>query len=314
MRVFVAGATGAVGRRLVPQLVAAGHDVVATTRSAAKLGLLQDLGAEAVAVDGLDPAGVGAAVAKAEPDVIVHEMTALAGSADLRHFDRTFATTNRLRTQGTDNLLAAARATGVRRVVAQSFTGWPNERVGGPIKTEEDPLDPNPPVQQRESLAAIRYLEQAVLAASLDGVVLRYGTLYGPGASDEMLDVIRKRRLPIVGEADAIWSMLHIDDAASATVAAVGRGRGLYNIVDDDPAPAGRVITELAQIVGAKPPRRVPTWLARIVAGEVPVSMLTSIRGSSNAKAKRELDWAPRWSSWRDGFRHGLSDDTPARQ
>lgn len=314
MRVFVAGGTGAVGRRLVPQLISAGHQVVATTRTDTKLRLLRELGAEAVRADGLDAAAVGAAVAAAEPDVIVHQMTALAGSTDLRHFDRTFATTNQLRTVGLDNLLAAARASGVKRMVAQSYTGWPNARTGGPVKSEDDPLDPNPPAQQRESMAAIRYLENAVLSAPLDGVVLRYGSLYGPGASDEMIDIIRKRKFPIVGKGGATWSFTHIDDAASSAVAAVDRGSGIYNIVDDEPAPAEEILAELARIVGAKPPRHVPTWLARVAAGEVPVSMLTQIRGSSNAKAKRELDWTPHWSSWRDGFRHGLSDIEPARQ
>ena len=314
MRVFVAGGTGAVGGRLLPQLIAAGHDVVATTRSAAKLDHLRTLGVEAVVADGLDAAAVGMAVASAEPDVIIHQMTALAGGSDLRHFDRTFATTNKLRTAGTDNLLAAARAVGVGRIIVSSFTGWPNERVGGPVKTEDDPLDPTPPAQQRETLAAIRYLERTVLAAPLDGVVLRYGSLYGPGTSDEVLAAIRKRGLPIVGAGNGIWSMIHIDDAAAATVAAIERGGGIYNIVDDDPAPARELIAGIAEIVGAKPPRHLPTWLARIVAGEVAVSMLTQIRGSSNAKAKRELDWAPKWSSWREGFRHGMADDASARR
>ena len=314
MRVFVAGGTGAIGRQLVPQLITAGHDVVATTRSAARADELRALGAEPVVADGLDAAAIGAAVAAAEPDAVIHQMTALAGGQNLRHFDRTFATTNELRTTGTDHLLAAARATGVRRFIAQSFTGWPNERTGGPVKTEEDPLDPDPPAQQRETLAAIRYLEQAVLAAPLDGVVLRYGLLYGPSASQEMLGMIGKRAIPVVGEGGGIWSMTHTADAASAAVAALERGSGIYNIVDDDPTASGELIAELARILGAKPPRRVPTWLARILAGEVPVSIMTSIRGSSNAKAKRELGWAPRWSSWRDGFAHGMSDDSPARR
>jgi nucleoside-diphosphate-sugar epimerase len=307
MRVFVAGATGAIGRRLVPQLVADGHHVTATTRTEAKVELLTGLGAEPVVVDGLDAAAVGAAVAQAEPDAIVHQMTALAGRTDLRRFDRTFATTNRLRTAGTDNLLAAARAAGVRRVVAQSFTGWPNERTGGPVKIERDPLDPNPPKAQRETMAAIRHLEKAVLDAPLAGVVLRYGMFYGPGASDEMVQLLRKRRMPIAGNGEAIWSLLHVDDAATATIAALERGQGVYNVVDDDPATVAEVLTTVAAIVGAKPPPHVPVWLARLAAGEVGVSMLTQVRGSSNIKVKRELEWAPRWSSWRDGFRHGLS-------
>jgi nucleoside-diphosphate-sugar epimerase len=314
MRVFVAGAAGAIGRRLVPQLVAAGHSVVATTRSTGKAQLLENLGAEPVVVDGLDAAAVGAAVAKAEPDAIVHQMTALSGSIDLRHFDRTFEVTNQLRTTGTDNLLAAARAAGVHRFIAQSFTGWPNQRSGGAVKSESDPLDPHPPKQQRRTLDAIRYLERAVTAAPLEGVVLRYGSFYGPDATEEMLELLRKRRMPIVGDGGAVWSMIHLDDAASATVAALTRGRGIYNIVDDDPAPVAEVLTALADLLGAKPPRHLPVWLARLAAGEVAVSMLTQIRASSNAKARRELGWAPRWSSWRDGFRYGMSDVVAVRR
>ena len=308
MRVFLAGATGAVGRPLIRQLIAAGHHVTATTRSESKRDQLWTLGADPVVVDALDAAAVGEAVAKAEPDAIVHQMTALANSSDLKHFDRTFAATNQLRTIGTDNLLAAARAAGVRRFVAQSYTGWPNERAGGPAKTEDDPLDPTPPKQQRQSMAAIKHLERAVAEAPLEGVVLRYGNFYGPGASDEMAALIRKRRLPIVGAGDGIWSMVHVDDAASAAVTALTAAPGLYNIVDDEPAPVRDILTTLAEAVGAKPPRRVPVWLARLAAGEVGVSMLTQVRGSSNAKARRELDWTPRWASWRDGFRGGLTD------
>jgi nucleoside-diphosphate-sugar epimerase len=314
MRVFVAGAAGAIGRRLVPQLVAAGHSVVATTRSTGKAQLLENLGAEPVVVDGLDAAAVGAAVARAEPDAIVHQMTALSGSIDLRHFDRTFEVTNQLRTTGTDNLLAAAQAAGVHRFIAQSFTGWPNQRSGGAVKSESDPLDPHPPKQQRRTLDAIRYLERAVTAAPLEGVVLRYGSFYGPDATEEMLELLRKRRMPIVGDGGAVWSMIHLDDAASATVAALTRGRGIYNIVDDDPAPVAEVLTALADLLGAKPPRHLPVWLARLAAGEVAVSMLTQIRASSNAKARRELGWAPRWSSWRDGFRYGMSDVVAVRR
>jgi nucleoside-diphosphate-sugar epimerase len=254
-------------------------------------------------LDGLDAAAVGQAVAAAEPDVIVHQMTALAGRTDLRRFDRTFATTNELRTIGTDNLLAAARAAGVGRFVAQSFTGWPNERTGGPVKTEADPFDLHPPKAQRESLAAIRHLEQAVIDAPLDGVVLRYGMFYGPGGWDDMLELVRRRRLPIVGAGSGIWSLVHLGDAAAATVAALDRGHGTYNIVDDEPAPVADVLTTVAGILGAKPPRRVPTWVGRLAAGEVGVSMMTEVRGSANAKAKRELGWTPQWPSWRDGFR-----------
>jgi nucleoside-diphosphate-sugar epimerase len=307
MRVFLAGATGAVGTPLIPQLIAAGHSVVATTRSEAKMNRIWNAGAEPVVVDVLDAAAVGEAVAKAEPEAIISQVTALAGASDLKHFDRTFAVTNQLRTTGTDNLLAAARAAGVRRFIAQSYTGWPNERSGGPVKTEDDPLDTDPPKQQRQSLAAIRHLERAVLSAPLQGVVLRYGLLYGPGASDEMVDLVRKRRMPIVGDGGGIWSMTHVDDAAGAAVAALTHGRGVYNVVDDDPAPVREILLALADAVGARPPAKVPVWLARMLAGDVGVSMLTRVRGSSNAKARHELAWTPRWPSWRDGFREGLT-------
>jgi nucleoside-diphosphate-sugar epimerase len=310
MRIFLAGATGAIGRRLVPQLLARGHQVTATTRTPGKVDLLRGLGADPVVVDGLDAVAVGEAVARAEPDAIIHQMTALAGAADLKHFDRMFATTNELRTKGTDHLVAAATASGVGRMVAQSYTNWPNIREGGPVKTEDDPLDPRPPAQQTQSLAAIRHVEEAMLAAPLEGIALRYGSFYGPGASDALADVLRKRKFPIVGAGTGLWSWVHIDDTASATVAAVERGtRGIYNIVDDEPAPVSEWLPYLAEQVGAKPPRRVPVWLGRIFAGEVGVSMMTEIRGSSNAKAKRELDWEPAWPSWREGFRDGLTDD-----
>jgi nucleoside-diphosphate-sugar epimerase len=303
MRILLAGATGAIGRRLVPQLRAAGHEVVATTRTPDKQALLWNLGARPVLMDALDAEAVGAAVAAAEPEVVIHQLTALADMSDLKHFDRTFAMTNRLRTEGTDHLLAAATASGVRRMIAQSFTGWPNERTGGPVKTEDDRLDPNPPKQQRESLRAIQYLEAAVEKAPMESVVLRYGTFYGPGASDQTFDLIRRRQIPIVGDGGAVWSWIHVDDAAAATVAAVERGSGIYNIVDDDPTPSQEIVPALAEMIGARPPRHVPVWAARLLAGEVGASMLTQIRGSSNAKARRELGWAPARASWRDGLR-----------
>lgn len=313
MRVFVAGAAGAVGHRLVPLLLKAGHEVVGTTRSESKRQELWDLGAEPVVVDALNATAVGEAVAKASPDVVVHQLTSLSGTKSLRNFDRAFAGTNALRTRGTENLIAAATACGVERFIAASYTGWPYARVGGLIKTENDPLDTHPVAQQRESFAAIKHLEEATLNAPLTGVVLRYGMFYGPGASDEMVTAIRKRMLPIVGDGGGIWSMLHIDDAASAVVAALDADKGLYNIVDDEPARTSELIPELAAIVGAKPPRHVPVWLGRLLAGEAIVTMLTESRGASNAKAKRELNWTPSWPSWRDGFRHGLSDGTAAR-
>jgi nucleoside-diphosphate-sugar epimerase len=309
MRVFLAGATGAVGSRLVPQLVARGHQVTATTRSAGKVELLRVLGADPVVVDGLDGVAVGEAVARAEPDAIIHQMTALAGTPDMKRFDRWFAITNTLRTRGTEHLLAAARAAGVQRLIAQSYTNWPNVPDGGPVKTEDDPLDPSPPAQQRESLAAIRFLEKAVLEAPLEGIVLRYGNLYGPGASESLVEMVMKRKMPLVGDGGGIWSWIHVDDAASATVAALEHGRrGIYNIVDDDPAALSEWLPYLADALGARKPMRVPVWLGRLVAGEVGVSMTTRIRGSSNAKARRELDWQPSWRSWRDGFRRGLVD------
>jgi nucleoside-diphosphate-sugar epimerase len=307
MKVFVAGGTGAIGVQLVPQLVAAGHDVVATTRSANGAETIQGLGAEPAIADGLNEQVLTQAVRHAQPDVVIHEMTALAGKVDFRHFDRWFGTTNQLRTKGTDILLRAAREVGAKRLIVQSYSGWPNVREGGAVKTEEDPLDPNTPKWQRESMAAMRHIEKVVPAAEgLEGVVLRYGGLYGPDTgvtSSEGLDLFRKRQFPIVGDGAGVWSFVHTADAASATVAAVENGApGIYNVVDDDPAPASEWVPYLAEVIGAKPPRRVPVWLGRILAGEVPVRMMTSIRGSSNAKAKRELGWQLRYPSWREGF------------
>jgi 2-alkyl-3-oxoalkanoate reductase len=310
MRVFVAGAGGAVGRRLVPMLVARGHQVTGTTSRQESAEQVRRLGADAVVVDGLDAVGIGQAVARAEPDAIIHEMTALSGAPDFRHFDRWFARTNRLRTEGTDNLLAAAKASGVKRFVAQSFTGWSNTREGSWIKTEDDPLDPHPVKEQTETLAAIRFLERAVLEAPLEGIVVRYGGLYGPGSSEKLVEILNRRMFPVIDDGAGIVSSTHIDDAAGGTLAALERGRrGIYNIVDDEPAPSGVFIPAIAEAVGAKPPLHVPAWLGRLFAGEVAVTMMTEGRGSSNAKAKRELGWQPVWPSWRDGFRHGL--DTP---
>jgi 2-alkyl-3-oxoalkanoate reductase len=305
MRVFVAGATGVIGQPLVPRLVAAGHQVVATTRSPAKADRLRALGAEPAVVDGLDAMAVGEAVGRAEPEVVIHQMTQIGALNNLRRFDREFAVTNQLRTQGTDNLLAAATAAGVRRIIAQSFSGWTNTRTGGPVKTEADPLDASPAAAQRETAAAIRYLEKAVTEASpVEGIVLRYGSFYGPGASDDFFGLIRERKMPVAGDGAGIWSFIHVDDAAAATVAALDHGsRGVYNIVDDEPAKVADWLPYLADVLGAKPPMHVPVWLVRLIAGEVAVSALTQIRGSSNAKAKAELDWAPAWASWRQGFR-----------
>ncbi|MEV2211750.1 NAD(P)-dependent oxidoreductase [Streptomyces sp. NPDC050997] len=305
MRVFVAGGTGALGRRLVPQLVARGHQVTATTTSAAKSASLERLGAAAVVMDGLDAVSVGAAVAEARPDAIVHQMTAIAGKPDLRHMDRWFATTNRLRTEGTDHLLAAAEATGVTNVVAQSYACWNGIREGGWVKTEKDPLDPLTGTTARPVMEAISHVEDVVVRAG--GAVLRYGGFYGPGATDDQVELVRKRQFPLVGGGTGYSSWVHLDDAASATVLAVEqKARGVFNIVDDEPAPVGEWLPHLAACAGAKPPMRVPKWLARLLAGEVAVVMMTEGRGFSNAKAKRELGWELRYPSWRQGFRESL--------
>jgi nucleoside-diphosphate-sugar epimerase len=303
MRVFVAGATGAIGQSLVPQLVGAGHEVSATTRSAGNVDRLRELGAEPLIVDGLDTSAITDAVLRVEPDAIVHEMTALAGRPDLRHFDRWFETTNQLRTKGTDALLAAAQRVGVTRFVAQSYTGWSNPRTGGLVKTEDDGFDPHPLRAQQKSLAAIRYVEERTSAAPLTGVALRYGNLYGPGASDALVDLIRKRRLPVVGDGAGVWSWVHVDDAAAATVAALEQSSsGVYNVVDDEPAPVSTWLPHWAEVIGAKPPMHVPKWLGRLAAGSVTVQWMTEARGASNEKAKHELRWQPRWPTWRDGF------------
>jgi nucleoside-diphosphate-sugar epimerase len=304
MRVFVAGGTGVVGQRLVPQLVARGHRVTATTTSTAKLGLVQQLGAEGVVMDGLDAASVGAAVAAARPDAIVNEMTGLsaahAGKPDMRKPDRFFAVTNRLRSEGTDHLLAAARAAGVSHVVAQSAAIFNGIRVGGWVKTEEDPLE------VVEGTKAINHLEDVIVRAG--GAALRYGSLYGPGATDDQVKLVRKRMFPLVGGGTGYFSWVHVDDAAAATVLAVEQhAKGVFNIVDDEPAPVSAWLPYLAQCAGAKPPRRLPEWLARLLAGEMVVGMMTEGRGFSNAKAKRELGWQLRYPSWRQGFREELA-------
>jgi 2-alkyl-3-oxoalkanoate reductase len=301
MRVFVAGATGAVGSRLVPQLVMRGHEVVGTSRSQAKVERLRATGVEGVVLDLLDPSEVAYAVGHARPDAIVHEATALSGLSETKNFDRGFAETNRLRTVGTEALLAAAREHGVRRFVAQSFAGWPYSRDGSAVKTEQDPLDPEPAPDMRESLDAIRELEESVLAAG--GIVLRYGGLYG-SPDDAQLDLVRRRRFPIVGDGEGMMSFIHLDDAATATVLALERGEaGIYNVVDDDPAPAREWLPALAETIHAKPPRHVPRWLAHMFAGDAGVLLMTQARGASNAKAKRELGWTLRYPSWREGFR-----------
>jgi len=307
MRVFVAGATGVMGRQLMPRLLEAGHRVAGMTRTESKRAELWDLGVQPVVADALDPDQVAAVVAEAQPDVIVHELTAI-GVFDPRNFDRAFAATNRLRTEGTDHLLSAGQAVGVRRFVAQSYAAWPYARIGGPVKSEDDPLDPAPPRHMRESLAAIRHLEEAVLGADwTEGIVLRYGAFYGPGTSmspgSEQLEMIRKRKFPVVGDGGGLWSFVHVADAAEATMAAIEHGRrGVYNVVDDEPAAVADWLPALAQQIGAPRPRRVPRLVGRLFAGEAGAVMMTEIRGASNAKAKRELGWQPAHPSWRGGF------------
>ena len=318
MRIFLAGAAGAIGTRLVPLLRANGHEVVGTTRSALRARAVRDLGAEPVVLDVLDADTVGRAVAEARPDVVVHQATALSDLKNIRNLDEVFAKTNRLRTEGTDNLLAAATAVGVRRFVAQSFAGWPYAKEGSMVKDEEAPLDPSPPASATETMAAIRHLETAVDGAEGEGIVLRYGGFYGPGTSlsegGAYVEAIRKRAFPIVGNGAGMGSFLHIEDAAGATLAAIEHGRrGLYNIVDDEPAPASEWLPYLAEVLGAKPPRHVPEWLGRLVAGEQLVSMMTEARGASNAKAKRELRWKLSYPTWREGFVRGLGLETDRR-
>ena len=308
MRVFVAGATGAIGRQLVPRLAAAGHEVHGMTRSEAKQVMLREMGAVPVVADALDPDQVAEAVGRAMPEVVVHQLTAI-GSLDMRHFDRDFARTNRLRTEGTDHLLSAGQAVGARRFVAQGVAGYAAYvRTGGPVKSEDDPLDPTPAREMRETQAAIRHLEQAVLGAEwTDGIVLRYGAFYGPGTSmargEDQFELVRKHRLPLVGNGAGVWSFVHVADAAEATVAAIEHGkRGVYNVVDDDPAPVAEWLPALAQELGARKPMRVPRFVGRMFAGEAATVMMTDVRGASNAKARRELAWRPAHPSWRQGF------------
>ncbi len=308
MRVFVAGATGAIGKQLVPRLVAAGHEVHGMTRSESKRAMLSELGAVPVVADALDPDQVAEAVGRARPEVIVHQLTAIPAKLDMRHFDRDFALTNRLRIEGTDHLLSAGRAAGVRRFVAQSNGAFAYARTGGPVKSEEDALDPAPPREMRGTRAAIQYLEDAVLGARwTEGIALRYGAFYGPGTSlapgAEQVELIRKRKFPLVGDGSGVFSFIHVADAADATVTAVEHGgRGVYNVVDDDPAPVAEWLPALAQELGAKKPMRIPRFVGRLFAGETGVVMMTELRGAANAKAKRELRWRPSHPSWRQGL------------
>jgi nucleoside-diphosphate-sugar epimerase len=315
MRVFVAGATGAIGRQLVPRLVDAGHEVHGMTRSAAKLQLIRDLGGAPVLADALDADQVAEAVGRVQPDVVVHQLTSI-GPLDLRHFDRSFAMTNRLRTEGTDHLLSAARTAGVKRFVAQSFFAA-YERIGSRVKTEEDPFGQRPAKEMRETVAAILHLEESVLGATwTEGIVLRYGGFYGPatslGRDGEQTAAVRQRTFPVVGDGAGVWSFIHIADAAEATVAAVELGRrGVYNIVDDEPAPVVEWLPALARTLGAKEPRRVPRFVGRLLTGEVGAVMMTELRGASNVKAKRELGWSPAHPTWREGFRDLMTGADP---
>jgi nucleoside-diphosphate-sugar epimerase len=308
MKIFIAGATGAVGRPLVSACIKAGHSVIGLTRTPVKADLIRAMGAEPAVADGLDASAISAVMASARPDAVIHEMTSLAGTTDLRNFDRTFAGSNQLRTRGTDILLAAARENGVRRFIAQSYCGWPYARVGEAVKTEADALDPDPPAELRATLEAIRYVERTVTgSANPEGIVLRYGSFYGPGTGmmeRAMLDQIRKRRTPLIGDGAGWWSFVHVEDAAAATLQALEHGKpgSIYNIVDDDPAQVREWLPALAEIVGAKRPFHLPAWIARIVAGEHLVTMMTQVRAGSNRKARTEFGWQPRHPSWREGF------------
>ena len=304
MRVFVTGATGALGRYLVPGLIAAGHQVTASTRTPGNVAQLRAAGAEPVVLDGLDREAVIAAVQAAAPEVIVHQMTALAGMRSLRNPDKQFAATNELRTRGTDNLLAAAARAGARRVVAQGYAGAGPDKRSGPLKTETDPPDWRPIRSASRAFAAMRHVEETVPAGAPEGIVLRYGGFYGPGASDFLLEMLRKRQVPVIGGGTGVWSFIEITDAAAATVAAVDKGApGIYNVVDDDPAPVSEWLPYLAEVAGAKPPLRVPALLGRLLGGEFVVAQMTTSRGFSNHKARKDLGWVPQYPSWREGFR-----------
>lgn len=312
MKVFVTGGTGALGRFLLPQLLENGHEVVALTRSPAKAELIDRTGASAVIANPLDKQQLTAAVRRAEPEVIIHQLTALSEVGNFRKFDQEFALTNRFRTEVTDTLLAAARTIGTRRFIAQSYCGWPYAKKGGPVKTEEDPLDPKPPESFTKTLAALKSLEDKMRNVSfLEGVALRYGSFYGPGNAigkgGTVYKAVRRRQLPVIGGGGGIWSFIHTMDAARATVAAISRGApGIYNIVDDEPARVSTWLPAFARAIGAKPPYRIPHWLGELLVGKAGVMMMTQIRGCSNAKAKKELGWKPVYSSWRVGFVDGL--------
>ena len=307
MRIFIAGASGAVGQPLVRQLAGRGHEVTGMTRTPAKAARLRELGAEPVVADALDREAVAAAVREARPEAVVHQLTAI-DAMSTRNLDAAFVATNRLRTEGTDHLIEAARAAGARRFVGQSFAPWSYKREGGPAKAEDDPLETDPPKHVEETLAAIRHLEAAVTGApGLEGIVLRYGGFYGPGTGiargGDMAEMIAKGRFPVVGDGGGVWSLIHVEDAAAATVAAIERGRpGIYNVADDEPAPVREWLPALAEAVGGRRPRRMPGFVGRLLLGQAGYVMMTDLRGASNEKAKRELGWTPAYPSWRQGF------------
>jgi nucleoside-diphosphate-sugar epimerase len=314
VKIFIAGATGAIGKRLVPLLIAAGHRVMGSTRTSGKFDAIHALGAEAVVLDGLDQPAINAAIASFRPDVVVHQMTSLSSLKSLKHFDEDFEQTNRLRTLGTEYLLAAARSVGAKKFIAQSYAGWPNNRTGPRVQTEDAPYEANPPASMRKSLQAIVTLESFVRNASgITAIALRYGSFYGPGTSlgadGDVTNMVRHRKFPVVGTGAGVWSFLHVEDAAQATKLAIDRApAGIYNIVDDEPAEASQWLPYLADCLDAKPPRHIPVWLAKFAIGEAGVLFMTEMRGASNAKAKREFNWQPAFASWREGFRRGLAD------
>jgi 2-alkyl-3-oxoalkanoate reductase len=314
VKIFIAGATGAIGKRLVPLLIAAGHRVMGSTRTQGKFDAIRALGAEAVVLDGIDQPGINATIESFRPDVVVHQMTSLSSLKSLKHFDEDFEQTNRLRTLGTEYLLAAARSVGAKKFIAQSYAGWPNDRTGPRVQTEAAPYETNPPASMRKSLQAIVTLESFVRNASgITAIALRYGSFYGPGTSlgadGEVTKLVRHRKFPVVGTGAGIWSFLHIEDAAQATKLAIDRApAGVYNVVDDEPAEASQWLPYLADCLGAKSPRHIPAWLAKFAIGEAGVLFMTEMRGASNAKAKREFGWQLIYASWREGFRGGLSD------
>jgi nucleoside-diphosphate-sugar epimerase len=312
-KIFVTGSTGAIGRLLIPNLLSRGHTIIALVRTKEKGKPLADLGVRIEVADPFDRAALTKVIERSAPEVIVHQLTSLARSGDLKHFDEQFSVTNQMRTEVTDTLLAAARRVGVKRFIAQSFCGWPFARVGSAVKTEDDPLDLNPPRAFRQSLLAIRHLEAAVLeAADVGAVALRYGFLYGPGTTisrgGSIVEAVKARRLPLVGSGAGVWSFIHIADAVQATALAVNAGaNGIYHIVDDSPSPVSAWLPALAAAVAAKPPYRFPAWLGRLLIGEGGVSMMTQVRGGSNTKAREQLNWQPRYPSWELGFVSGLN-------